>query len=111
LLQAARENPHLRIADHIRREEPYFAIVINDSPNFSLIRNYPWLVPSGEVANPPAWKVTFSRSGLPLKVEAAKERVSEPRAVWVKSTPYPTTAATKGLLTGSAAAPRLTDSG
>jgi len=111
LLLAAKKDPNLHIADQIRREEPYFAIVINDSPNFSLIRNYPWLVPSGEVANPPAWKVTFSRSGLPLKVEAAKERISEPRAVWVKDTPYPTTAATKELLTGSASAPRLTDSG
>lgn len=111
LLLAAQKDPNLKITDQIRREDPYFAILINDSPNFFLIRNYPWLVPAGEVANPPAWKVTFSRAGLPLKIEAAKERVSEPRAVWVKNTPFPVASATKGLLTGSASAPRLSDSG
>lgn len=111
LLLAARKDPNLRIADYIRRDDPYFSILINDSPNFSLIRNYPWLVPAGEVAHPPAWKVTFSRTGVPLKIEAFLERVSEPRAVWVKSTPYPITFATKGLITGSASTPRLTDSG
>lgn len=111
LLLEARKNPNLRISDYIASAEPFFAIVVNDSPNFSLLRNYPWLVGKGEVANAPAWKITFSRVGTPLKIEAVAERVSEPRAVWVKDTPYATVHATKGLITGSPSAPRLTDSG
>ena len=111
LLIEAGKNPGLKISDHIASSEPFFSILINNSPNFSLVRNYPWLVPAGEVANPPAWKITFSRVGVPLKVEASKERLAEPRAVWVKETPYATLHATKGLITGSPSAPRLTDSG
>ncbi len=111
LLLDARTNPNLKISKQIAREEPYFSLLINDSPNFSLLRNYPWLVPNGEVANPPAWKVTFSRTGVPLKIEAAKERLTEPRAVWVKNTPYDTLHASKGLITGPTSAPRLTESG
>jgi hypothetical protein len=111
LLLQARLNPHLKISDYFSSDEPAFSILINDSPNFSLIRTYPWLVPTGEVANPPAWKVTFSRTGLPLKVEASPERISEPRAVWVRETPSTISQMTKGYITGSASAPRLTDSG
>jgi len=111
LLLEARRNPNLKISDYLSAGEPFFSIVVNDSPNFSLIRNYPWLVAKGEVANPPAWKITFSRAGQPLKIEAVKDRVAEPVAVWVKDTGQSPVATTKGLITGSPAAPRLTDSG
>lgn len=111
LLIEAAKNPGLKLADYFAGGEPFFSIVVNDSPNFSLVRNYPWLVPKGEAAHPPAWKVTFSRSGVPVKIEAVRQRVSEPVAVWVKETPYATVHATKGLITGTPAAPRLTDSG
>ncbi len=111
LLLEARRNPNLKISDHLTGGEPFFSLIVNDSPNFSLIRNYPWLVAKGEIANPPAWKITFSRAGLPMKVEAVKDRVAEPVAVWVKDTGSAVVATTKGLITGSPAAPRLTDSG
>ena len=111
LLIEAAKSPNLKLREYFAAGEPFFSLVVNDSPHFSLVRNYPWLVPSGEVANPPAWKITFTRTGVPVKIEAVRERVPEPRAVWVKETPYATVHATKGLITGSPAAPRLTDSG
>lgn len=111
LLLEARKNPSLKIADYFASDEPAFSILINDSPHFSLIRDYPWLVPAGEIANPPAWKITFSRAGVPLKVEAHSQRLAEPRAAWVKETPYETSLVTKGYLTGPASSPRLTESG
>ncbi len=111
LLLEARRDPGMKMSDYLASGEPFFSLIVNDSPNFSLIRTYPWLVAKGEVANPPAWKITFSRPGVPLKVEAVKERVAEPLAVWVKDTGQSCAATTKGLISGTPAAPRLTDSG
>lgn len=111
LLLEARENPTLRISNAISRSEPSFKITVNNSPNLSLIRNYPWLVPNGEIANPPAWAITFSRHGVPLKAEAAMERVAEPTVTWVKDSSQAYTHTTKGLVTGSPGHPRLTESG
>jgi len=111
LLLEARRNPALRISDSFAAGEPFFSIIVNNSPNFSLVRTYPWLVPAGEVANPPAWKITFSRPGIPLKIEAVKEPVAGPVAVWVEDTGQALVSTTKGLITGTPSAPRLTDSG
>jgi len=111
VLLEARRNPALRISDSFAAGEPFFSLIVNNSPNFSLIRTSPWLVPAGEIANPPAWKITFARSGVPLKIEALKERVAGPAAVWVKDTGQACISTTKGLITGPPAAPRLTDSG
>lgn len=111
LLLAARRNPGLKIADFIRASEPAFKLTVTNSPNFQLVRTHPWLVPDGEVARPPSWTITFSRHGVPLKIEASTTPVAEPAVAWVADTGSPYAHATKGLVTGPPGAPRLSDSG
>ena len=48
------------------------------------MRAYPWLVPAGEIANPLAWTVTFSRYGMPIRIEAASIAITQPVVTWVK---------------------------
>lgn len=111
LLVEAKANPALTISDAVATNEAAFKISVRNTPNFGLVRTYPWLVSSGEIANPPAWTITFNRHGAPLKIEASSTPVTEPVATWVRDSDLPAAAATRGLVVGSSAAPRLSDSG
>ena len=92
LLLAAQRNPTLKASEYFSGAAPAFKLAIRNSPNFYLIRAYPWLVTTGEVANPPAWTITFSRFAVPIKVEASKAPVAQPVAVWAGETDEPTRA-------------------
>jgi murein DD-endopeptidase MepM/ murein hydrolase activator NlpD len=111
LLLAVHGNPALKISDYFAGAEPAFKITVKNSANFYLIRAYPWLVPKSEIANPPAWTITFSRYGVPIKVEAAKTSTTEPIVTWVKETDQPYGRITKNMVSGSWGSPRLTASG
>ncbi len=112
LLLAAASNPSLHISDYIATLPPAFSVTINNSPGFELPRNYPWMVPRGSPATPPAWTVTFSRHAVPLKIVPAAQAVAQPTVTWVKDTGgVPLRHATRGLVTGTPSAPKLTDSG
>jgi murein DD-endopeptidase MepM/ murein hydrolase activator NlpD len=111
LLLAAHKNPALKISDYFAGAEPAFKITVKNSTNFFLIRAYPWLAARGEIANPPAWTITFSRYGVPIRVEAAKTPVTEPIVAWVKETDQPYARVTKNLVSGPRGSPRLTASG
>ncbi|HEY5793084.1 MAG TPA: M23 family metallopeptidase [Chthoniobacterales bacterium] len=110
LLRGVRANPRLTIPDFVRSLKPLFQITINDSPNFELIRRYPWLVGNGEIANPPAWTITFSETGVPMRVRAYSRPIGEPLVEWLDPA-IPPTLQSRGWIGGTASAPRLTDSG
>jgi len=111
LLLAAHRDPALKISDYLAGGEPTFKITVKNSTNFFLIRAYPWLVPKGEMANPPAWTITFSRYGIPIKVEAAETPVTEPVVAWVRETRQPYARITKNIISGPKGSPHLTESG
>lgn len=110
LLEAAR-NPNLSMRQYISSLEPTYRIAVPASPYFDLIRMYPWLVPTGQPANPPAWAITFSRHGIPVKVEALPTPISAPYVMWVKEAGENYTRLTRGMISGVANAPRLSESG
>lgn len=111
ILLASAKNPAFSLRDHIRNQEVAYQVTIPDSPNLSIIRNYPWIVPDGEPSSPRGWTVSFTQFGVPVKAVAAAQPPIEPRLEWVKQTPYAYHAATRGIITGSKGSPRLTDSG
>jgi hypothetical protein len=110
LLESAK-NPAFSLKEHIRNQDVAYQITIPDSPNLSIIRNYPWIVPDGEPSSPRGWTVSFTQYGVPVKAVAANQPPLEPRLEWVKETPYAYHAATRGIIAGSKGSPRLTDSG
>lgn len=112
LFRAVRKNPNLSIPQFIAAsQKPMFELTVNNGPDFELVRNYPWLVRSGEVANPAAWTITFSEQLIPMQARAGTQRVAEPRVRWVGSAPQALKHLSRGLVTGSRSAPRLTASG
>jgi len=111
LLMEAQVDPSFSVANYFAAGEPAFRITFPNTQRIHVIRAYPWLVPPGEAANPPAWTITFSRYGLPLRATASPTPVAGPRLDWVADMKVAYAHATRGLITGSPGSPRLTDSG
>lgn len=113
LLQAVRENPQRGVAEFLQKTaRPLYRIVVNDSPHFALPRLYPWMLGSNPpTTRPPAWAVTFSDHFIPLRIEPRPRRVPEPVVEWLGSGDIALAHQSRGLITGTPGAPRLTDSG
>ncbi len=111
VLLAAYKEPSFDLRRHVRGLDPAFRITVPASSHFTLLREHPWLVPDGENANPPAWTVTFTRTGVPVRITAATAPVSSPRLDWVAETGMAYHHFTRGLVGGSKGSPHLTESG
>lgn len=111
VLIASAQNPHFSLSTHIAAQEPFYKITIPRSPHFSLLRDYPWLVPQGEDTNPPAWTLFFTQHGLPVRVVACGTPIKEARLEWVKETNISYARATRGIVGGPPGQPRLTEAG
>lgn len=111
ILLASAQSPDFQITKYLTHLEPVFKLAIPNSPDLSLLRDYPWLVPDGEMANPPAWTISFTGTGFPVGAVAATDSVKEPEVVWVRDSPLAYLHATRGLVGGSPGHPRLTEAG
>ncbi|MEI8387151.1 MAG: M23 family metallopeptidase [Verrucomicrobiota bacterium] len=111
ILLATAKDPGFRITKLLAGLEPVFKITFPNSPDLSLLRNYPWLVPSGEPANPPAWTIAFTGTGFPVRAAASQKPVAAPELAWVKDSRTAYIHATRGLVGGPVGRPRLTESG
>ena len=111
VLLAAAKDPQFHLAAQIAALEPVFKITVRNSPHLSLLIDYPWLVPAGEAAAPPAWTISFTGHGLPVRAAACNESVAEPRLEWVRDSKISYAHATKGLVAGPAGSPRFTEAG
>ena len=111
ILLAASKDPGFQITRHFAELEPVFKLVLPNSPDLSILRKYPWLVPTGEIANPPSWIISFTGTGFPVRAVASRTAVTGPGVAWIKDTEDTYAHATRGLVGGSAGSPRLTESG
>jgi hypothetical protein len=67
---------------------------------------------NGSTANEPrSWIVSFTRSGLPLKIEPSDRKVKEPELVYVKPSLRNAAFLIDGIAAGPASNAHLTDHG
>lgn len=109
LLLDAEANPDVSISQYIAAGEPFFRVAVPASDDLFLLHAYPWLKAGVETA--PAWAITFSRFGIPLRAEPLPNPVDDPKVMWAKESTTPYRHATRGLLDGPRGAPHLTASG
>src|SRR5437667_10135179 len=83
LYLALRKDPSLTIPQFLADEETFYKVTLPKSSHFELPRLYPWMLRSNATAGPRSWKVSFARSGLPLKIEPSTERVTQPELSYV----------------------------
>lgn len=111
VLLACAADPEFRLGNHIRSREPFFSVIFPNTPGFTLVERYPWLVPDGEPATPAAWKVAFTAQGTPVKATAVAQAPDRPQLADVRESLLPYSLATRGLLTGSNGRPSLDATG
>jgi murein DD-endopeptidase MepM/ murein hydrolase activator NlpD len=114
LYKEARANPKLTIPEFLRQEQPFFHVEIPGSMQIDMLKRYPWMAetPASEhQAPPPAWRVAFAQSGVPLKVERGSQPVSVVRVSVAQPAVHPLNQLTRGLLAGTPETAALSKSG
>jgi murein DD-endopeptidase MepM/ murein hydrolase activator NlpD len=90
------KDPHLTVASFVQAGEAWYRVRVPASPRMDLTDRYSWLL-DGD-ADAPSCEISFDRTGLPLKVRASTEHVTEPTITWVHSSPFPQHLLTKGII-------------
>ena len=104
-----REKPSLTIPQFLSREEIYYKVAFPKSRHFELPNLYPWMV--REAGEPRSWIVSFTRSGLPLRIEPSDRKIKQPEIVSVKPSRLNASHLTNGVATGPANHAHLTEHG
>lgn len=107
-----RANPQVTLPGFISRMEPYWRVRVPKQGRLELVERYPWLGRSMDRADGAAsWELTFSRSGVPLRVEPVTTASRGPELVWVRESAVPHAWNTRDRLTGSGARASFSASG
>ena len=110
LYLALHKNPSLTIPEFLAREEIFYKVAFPKSSHFELPKLYPWMLTAGKEAKS-GWEVSFTRAGLPLKIEPSSKKVKQPEVTYVKKSPIDSLHLTHGDVTGRGSNARLTGSG
>jgi murein DD-endopeptidase MepM/ murein hydrolase activator NlpD len=106
-----RDKPSLTIPQFLAEEETFYKVALPGSRNFELPKMYPWML-NGNTANEPrSWIVSFTRSGLPLRIEPGDAKVKEPELVYVKPSLRNAAYLIDGIAAGPATHAHLTEHG
>jgi len=110
LLVAAHKTPGLTIPAFLASEEVAFKVQVPATDKFVLPKLYPWMV-HGEASGAKSWEISFTGSGLPVRIEPRKEAVTQSTLTSVTPSKFPLIYVTKGYVTGTGKSPTLTASG
>ncbi|MEM7144803.1 MAG: M23 family metallopeptidase [Verrucomicrobiota bacterium] len=110
LYKAHSKNKNLSLPDFIQKTEPYFTVLAPKGPSLDLLNLYPWLGKKISRSDP-SWEITFSASGIPLKIESNSKAVTAPVVTWVKKSPTYHSYYTNGRLSGAGDNATLSSSG
>lgn len=107
-----RSNPDVTLPGFLSRMEPYWRVRLPRTGDLELLQRYPWLGRAMAGASEAAsWEITFSRSGMPLRVEPVIEASRGPELVWVRESGVPHAWNTRDRLAGTGARATLSASG
>jgi hypothetical protein len=70
---------------------------------------YPWMI-CGDAVGAKSWEISFTDSGLPVRLEPRREAVSQPEIRSATPSKFPLTYVTKGYVTGPSKNPAPTPS-
>ncbi|HEY6112009.1 MAG TPA: M23 family metallopeptidase [Chthoniobacterales bacterium] len=100
LYLALRRNPSLTIPDFLANEEAFYKVTLPRSSHFELAKLYPWMLRGSRPRGAQSWQVSFTRSGLPLRIEPTTRRVTRPQLSDAKKSSINYSALTQGELAG-----------
>jgi murein DD-endopeptidase MepM/ murein hydrolase activator NlpD len=111
LILALRGNPSLTLPAFLGREKVFYKVTVPNSPNFQLPRRYPWMTDHMTNEKPVSWEISFTRSGLPVRLTPDDRAISAAEISYVKSSPIDCRNLTRGDVAGRGSSAHLTESG
>jgi len=111
LLIGLRENSALTIPAFLGKEQVHYKVLIPASPGFELPRRYPWMVEASPNDKPASWEVSFTASGLPVRITPSSRVVNAAELSWLKSSPIDARYLTRENVAGRGSSAHLTQSG
>lgn len=107
---ALRKDSSLTIPAFLSREEVYYKVVVPNSSDFELPQRYPWMIDRPSKDKPAAWEISFTRSGLPIRLTPSDRALTAAEISYVKSSPVDARYLTRHLA-GRGRNVHLTDGG
>ena len=111
LYLALRKNPALTIPEFINDEETFYKVTLPKSQHFDLPKLYPWMFAAGKRNEGSSWAVSFTRSGVPLKIESSDRHVTQPELSYVKKSSIEYSYLTRDVVSGRGADAHLSGYG
>ena len=111
LYLALRKNPSLTIPEFLSNEETFYRVLLPKSRHFELPRLYPWMVAPANRNEKSSWEVSFTRSGLPLKVQPSDKHVTQPELSYVEKISIDYSYLTRDVISGRDGNAHLTNYG
>lgn len=116
LYLALQADPNLTIQEFITSQEPFYQLAITTEGRLDLLDRYDWLqeastIQVGSRSGQYDWIVTFSQTGVPIRVEPAPYTVSRPEAVFVRNASVSYDLLTNQRVGGNGSRFHLTESG
>jgi murein DD-endopeptidase MepM/ murein hydrolase activator NlpD len=108
---ALQKNPALTIPEFLSNEETFFKVRFPRSTSFDLPKMYPWMVASPPEADAQSWEVSFTQSGLQIRIESSAVKTNEPELVFAKESPIDYRYLTMNHIAGTRKNAHLTDTG
>ena len=111
LYLALRKNPSLTIPEFLSNEETFYKVILPKSRHFELPKLYPWLLAPANRNEKSSWEISFTRSGLPVKVQPSDKHVTQPELSYVKKSPIHYSYLTRDVISGHDGSAQLTNYG
>ncbi len=110
LYLALRKQPSLTIPEFLAREDVAYKVLLPPSKSFDLPQRYPWMIKGAADTAPRAWEVSFTKSGIPVRIAPSDKPVAAPELSYFKKSAANYAYVTRGALTGAGNRATLTDS-
>ncbi|HEY2799454.1 MAG TPA: M23 family metallopeptidase [Chthoniobacterales bacterium] len=111
LILALRTDPSLTVPAFLAREKVAYKVIVPNSPNFQLPHRYPWMIADSPNESPAAWEVSFTRSGLPLRLVPSNKSVSQAEVSYTMPNAIDCRYLMRGDVAGRGDHAHLTDNG
>ena len=110
LSKALKSRGGVSLSGMVRGQSPYYKVLVPNTGKIELLQRYPWLGTRG-AARAPAYEISLTGDGIPVKFTPHKRRVDYPVVSWVRYSPTYHKYFTKKRLSGSGSSAKLTKSG
>ena len=111
LFLALRKNPKLTIPKFLAGEQTFYKVMLPRSPSFQLSKMYPWMVESSPAPKTGSWEVSFTRSGLPVKIKPSEKQITEPQLSYIQKSEIDYSLLTQRQIAGRGGNGHLAESG